>query len=288
MKKRAFLTLTILISTIFVSCNEKKESDRKEKEIEKNISIDSKINNLIPLKNGGYLFIQKNTFDSEKVDLSIKFADNLEQILFNNLSTESSENLLETKGMININYYANGKLIVPNKEIILISKKDANFNSDLKYFKENIGKDGIVKWEEISKTDSCRIEIKNPCGSFGVTYGPRIRISSDTFLLSDYVNKKNILNPENFFRMDTLYFANYYKNGSHYKFDGFLLNGEKVKALEGNKVYNVFKSLEGKIVAPEKKFCYSLATDDLITFAFKIGVAEISIFGLTSQLRSFP
>jgi len=167
MKK--YLSLFSLCIILAISCSERSEPNNDEiatQLIKDNISasinnrsvfkIKNEKDTLIVSKKGIKLKIDKHSFVdangqqvTEEVEVKIKEVTNAKEMLFENISTITKNGILETKGMIKIEAYANGEALKmaenKNLEISFPTNGKENDNASLYYGKEN--DNNIIEWE---------------------------------------------------------------------------------------------------------------------------------------------
>lgn len=103
-------------------------------------------------KKGTVIIIDSNTFniDTTKFNNNIVLKLNeyysLRDLILNNLTTVSNEKLLETNGMINLKFYFNNSLIVPEKDYKILFPKNYR-NEQMFLFKGEENKvDKTINW----------------------------------------------------------------------------------------------------------------------------------------------
>lgn len=108
---------------------------------------------LLQTINGAWLKIAKQTFsaDSDKVELEIKEAYTLSQIISAGLTTQSNGQMLSSGGMIYINAVAGQKVTI--KKPIRIAIPASHLQKDMELFKGQKKNDGTVDWTEPKPLD---------------------------------------------------------------------------------------------------------------------------------------
>jgi len=168
------LFLSLLCCLVFISCSNKSGSSSQEDnnfeskfqivdEFKNNSSFKIKANTDttlvgkkgVKIKLDGNLFVDsEGNKITEDVEIALKEVTNLKEMIQENISTISEKGILETKGMINIEVFSNGKEIKMDngKNIEVYFPKDTNEELVAKLYYGIENESGTIEWEEAGES----------------------------------------------------------------------------------------------------------------------------------------
>ncbi len=146
---KSFSACLLASLVLLCACNNKATSFLKPSNLESSfISIDADSAYTLKTGKGSIIKIAAGTFevaDGQKVDIEIKEAFTMQEILLAGLTTESNGRLLQSGGMIYFNATNNGKQLGMNKPVN-ISIPSETYDPNMQLFKGEIKEDSSINW----------------------------------------------------------------------------------------------------------------------------------------------
>lgn len=151
----------LLLSILVISCSTKQKRPAQNILTASNLQlqlyeIDPSVENTIRTKNGASVRFPKDAFKlngAGKVQVSIKEAYSMKDILLAGLVTESNGKTLSSGGMIYLDARQNGKNIELQKKAG-VSLPVSNYNDQMQVYKGEYTKDSSINWVEPKPLDS--------------------------------------------------------------------------------------------------------------------------------------
>jgi hypothetical protein len=204
------LSYFTIILTLLVSC----QSDPVNNEFEKiefptvDYAINPTSDTTIFGPQGTRVFISSETFEfsdgtapKDSIKIQLKEFYKKSDIILAELSTESDGKILETRGMIHIEAFANGEKLSNKDEkpiVIHFPKKRNDYNKEMNLFyaDETATDSSVLNWE-VDTVSLVKRTLK--LGSFGWWYPSNDDSTSYDFIPKDYIDSTYNWNPLDFY-----------------------------------------------------------------------------------------